>query len=116
MPVPPLTRRSTIETLFHPCKIGIKGAKKMQPIISKTKSDKFLYQDEAQEAIKQIPYQGLRITDSKWELVESQNRVTMTLRNDRDDEIEIRFLPVGSPKATTENIKRQLANHTLITC
>jgi hypothetical protein len=86
----------------------------MRPSNTKEKSDKFLYQDEAEEAIKQIPPQELRITESKWELVEGQNRVTMTLRNGRDEEIEISFLPGGSPERSVENIKRALLNHSQV--
>ena len=86
----------------------------MKPFNSKERSDKFLYQDDAEVAIKQIPPQGLRITGSKWELVEGQNRVTMTLRNSRDEEIEISFLPGGSPETTVENIKPTLMNHSKV--
>lgn len=87
----------------------------MKPSNSKGKSDKFLYQDEAEEAINRLPAQGLRLTASKWELVEHQNRVTMTFRNSSDEEIEISFLPLGESEPTIENIKRALMNHRRIT-
>ena len=71
--------------------------------------------ESALEDVKrELPHQGLRFVSSERESVDNPTSKIMTLRNDRDEEIVIRFSLDGSWAGHKAAIKQALMNHPLI--
>lgn len=71
--------------------------------------------ESALEDVKRdLPYQGLRFVSSERESFDNPIRKMMTLRNDRNEEIVIRFSLDGSLSGHKAAIKQALMNHPLI--